>query len=191
MPQITPYISYLKKTLKQTFSSHAISTNAGKKKQVLSTFMGELNIGGKNEVLADIVFEKTGYIFHKIKASFEGKPIATTRTELKKQLIDLVREKEAYSSFVPLSKYIRDIKKNLLELKKRDILTIVQISKFFHQLNMQKNGDLTRLLDYLHYKHSSLASIDKLITHPRKLIPEEIVSIHLESMNKRHYLDKY
>lgn len=121
--------------------------------------------------LEDVVFAKSGSILPAIKATFQGKPIATTKKELFNQLINFHMDKYNMGD----KEVAQRVKNNLSELGDVDVKTIACISKLFSEV---KNKTLEEaLIPHILLNKDSLLTIKNLFTHNRNLSPEEIKSI--------------
>lgn len=121
--------------------------------------------------LEDVVFEKSGHLFPKTKATFQGKPIATTKKQLFHQLIDFHLDKYNWGD----KEVAQRVKNNLLELGDVDFKTIASISKLFSEVNKEKLDEA--LIPNILLNKNSLSTLKNLFTHNRNLSPEEIKSI--------------
>lgn len=125
--------------------------------------------------LSDVVFKRVG---NRVKATFNGKPIATTKDELRRQLKAL--NKNAHNSYNITED---DINKNFSSLKRKDYRAISRISKFFHELNASENKELDKnnLINKINLKmhliENLLSIIDNLLANPRKFSLEEVNEI--------------
>lgn len=139
------------------------------------------------DYLSDVIFEKTGNIFPKIKATFQGKSIATTKEELFKQLEALNLNSDIMGSEKRTRKQLH---LNFSNLKNRDYKTIARISKFIHEVNYPNNPNLYRIKLKFCCSNCALSTIDKLLTHSIMLKPEEVEQIvgHAHNENFK-YLD--
>lgn len=94
-------------------------------------FEREPRLKRASNYVQDVVFEKTGRILPRIRASVQGKPIATTQRELFRQLRDLPFDKKDWSA----KEISKRIHQGVLHLGEQDIRTISRLSKFFHDLD--------------------------------------------------------
>lgn len=139
------------------------------------------------DYLSDVIFEKTGNIFPKIKATFQGKSIATTKDELFKQIESLNLSSDIIGSEKSTRKKLCF---NFSNLEKKDHKTIARISKFIHEINQPDNQNLYRIKLRLSLGNHTFSAIDKLLTHPRNFKSEEIQQIVCHTYNENFkYLD--
>lgn len=165
-------IQSIQRTFKRIFTTKGISANSDIAK--LSTDIFEKKSAPTkraSDYLSDIIFQKSGYIFPTIKATFQGKPIATTKKQLFNQLINFHLDKYNMGD----KEVAQRVKNNLSELGDVDVKTIACISKLFSEV---KNKTLEEVLTpHILLNKDSLSTIKNLFTHNRNLSPEEINSI--------------
>lgn len=189
MPKIIPTISSLQKTLGQKLATNKISACSDVSRQAVDGFERKSNsIINNNDYLADVVYEKTGLIFHKAKATFQGKPIATTKSELIEQLSSYNYDSEYITNIGQMTKSF--INESVSKLKKGDIATISRISKFFHEINTPENKYFEKIKQKVLFNKETLPMTDKLLTHSRHFNTEEVSEILAStSGDKSKYLD--
>lgn len=124
-----------------------------------------------SDYLSDVVFEKSGHIFPKIKANYKGKPLATTKKELFEQLMGLSLDK--YDMGVKT--VAERVKNNISKLDDVEIKTIASISKLFLEITDNRLNET--IAPHLLLSPDCLSTIKNLFTHSRNLSFEEIKSI--------------
>lgn len=123
------------------------------------------------DYLSDVVFEKSGGIFSKIKATFQGKQVATTKKQLFEQLNNLPFDRDYWGD----KGVVERVKKNFVELGDTDMKTITSISKLFSEVDNEKLNEV--FIPHILLSKDSLLTIKNLFTHNRNLSQEEIKSI--------------
>lgn len=179
MLKVSSFTSYFRKNPVRNFVTDPVLATPKAAQTGVDIFQ-KAKTTAENNYLSDVVFEKTGFIFKKIKATFQGKPIATTKSELGKQIHQTICDTTGLTNKKAILKAKNNVKFALSKLKKPDVSTIARISKFFHQLNTTDNQFIATILNKI-TTPGMLATIDKFLTHPRKLNLKEVSSAYLES----------
>lgn len=136
---------------------------------------------GVSNYLSDVVFEKSGHLFPKIKAFYHGKPIATTKKELFDQISALnIEDKYSGPAYVK-----RLIKRNISKLENKNCTTFARISKFIHEISAVDNPYAQSIKSNICSSQYTLSVINKVLAHPRNLSINELVKIldHLHYNN--------
>lgn len=142
------------------------------------------------DYLSDVVFKKSGSIFPEIKATFQGKPLATTKKDLSKQLMSLYLNSEKSDLHSKPSRIKKGISKNISTLEPNNISAISRLSKFFHQTKLEQNVDLELLKSLFIYNRHTLNTFNKILTVNGNVSLKEVVEISdsVHSGNRK-YLD--
>lgn len=152
------------KTLQSRLVIRTLSVRSRIAKLTTDVFDRQSNdIGRVNDYLSNVVFEKVGRIFPKIKATYQGKLIATTKKELFEQLNSFDYNSETLNYHPVTGEAARGIKKNIANLGKNDIFTMARLSKFFTQVSKHPNSDFEYLKIKITYDKNKLSTIDKLL----------------------------
>lgn len=128
---------------------------------VADVFEREPRLKRASDYVQDVVFENSGLVLPRIRTSVQGKPIATTRKDLFRQLRDLPFESNGWQD--------SKIYKNILNLGNPDVETVSRISKFFR--DMEGNPALEVISHQLAQNEEVLPAIDKVLL--RNLSAEE------------------
>lgn len=121
-------------------------------------FEREPRLRRASDYVQDVVFEKTGRVFPKIRATAQGKPIATTRKDLFRQLRDLPFDETKFQKKPTLD----FLHRNILNLGNYDVKTISEISKLLKDL--EKDPALEIILKRLPWDENVLSTMNKLLS---------------------------
>lgn len=187
MPKIDiPYIIFKANgEIKSITEPITSSLNVAKKTH--DVFKKSNSVPTNNTYLADVVYEKTGFIFHKIKATFQGKPIATTKAELFEQLNALKLDEDYFRNETRKKQFIND---GISDLKKTNLHTISSISKFILEINTPENKDFETILKQIWFNPKTLSTITKVLNHPRNLCLKDASNIVAKTSSENYkFLD--
>lgn len=121
-------------------------------------FEREPRLKRASDYVQDVVFEKTGRVMPRIRASVQGKPIATTQRDLFRQLRDLPFDETKFQKKTTLD----FLHRNILNLGNYDVKTISEISKLLKDL--EKDPALEIILKRLPWDENVLATMNKLLS---------------------------
>lgn len=186
MPKIIFNTSIALKKIKQRFVTKPLSLCSDFMSKASDIFEKKATSTLQNNTyLSDVIFEKIGTTFPKIKATYKGKPLATTKAELYKQLcyqklgIDIIGSE---------SRTIKYYKRVVSNIGTSNRLNIASTSKYLHEINTpeNKNPELNAV-SILFYK-KGLSTISNLAAHPRNFTTKEISDIarHTKAENFKY-----